>query len=129
MVGVDTNIVVRLLTQDDAKQGAKARRVFERESVLLAKTVLLESEWVLRSLYGFERSRIADSFAALIALPDVSCEDLRNVKDAIEWTRKGMDFADAIHLASARAAGNFATFDGKLRQLAAELTDITTVRL
>lgn len=129
MIAVDTNVIVRLLTQDEPTQAVKARRLFEGESIMLAKTVLLESEWVLHSLYGFEPARIAESFAALIALPDVACEDIRCVTDAIEWMRQGMEFADAIHLASARAAGSFATFDRKLVKRGASLTEIKIVQL
>jgi predicted nucleic-acid-binding protein len=127
MLAVDTNMVVRLLTEDEPVHAARAREIFERETVLLVKTVLLETQWVLRSLYGFESSRIADSFAGLVALSNVVCEDLRCVTDAIEWMRNGMDFADALHLASSRPAGRFATFDRKLIKRAAEAADITTV--
>jgi len=69
MTGVDTNMVVRLLTEDEANQAAKARALFERDTVLLTKTVLLETEWVLRSLYAFERLRIAESLISLLELP------------------------------------------------------------
>jgi len=105
VVAVDTNVVVRLLTGDEPAQTARARAMFEREAVLLAKTVILESEWVLRRLYRFGSDRIADAFAALIGLPDLVCEDSGAVADAIQWMRDGMDFADALHLASARPAG------------------------
>jgi predicted nucleic acid-binding protein len=128
VVAVDTNVVVRLLTGDDPAQAARARAIFERDSVLLAKTVMLESEWVLRRLYRFGADRIAEAFAALIALPDVACEDPAAVADAIRWMRGGMDFADALHLASARPAGRFATFDAALVRRAAKVADIKIVR-
>jgi predicted nucleic-acid-binding protein len=128
VVAVDTNVVIRLLTGDEPAQTARARAMFEREAVLLAKTVILESEWVLRRLYRFGSDRIADAFAALIALPDLVCEDARAVADAIQWMRDGMDFADALHLASARPAGRFATFDDKLAKRAAKIADIAVVR-
>ena len=129
MVAVDTNVVVRLLTDDEPAQAARARAMFEREEVLLAKTVLLESEWVLRRLYRFGSGRIADAFVNLIALPDVVCEDALAVADALQWMRGGMDFADALHLASARPAGRFATFDDKLVKRAAKIADIAVVGL
>lgn len=128
MVAVDTNVLVRLLTGDEPAQTARARAIVERETVLLAKTVILESEWVLRRLYRFDSRRIADAFVALIALPDLVCEDARAVADAIQWMRDGMDFADALHLASARPAGRFATFDGKLARRAAKIADIAVIR-
>lgn len=128
MLAVDTNVIVRLLTEDEPVQAARAREIFERETVLLVKTVLLETEWVLRSVYGFESSRIADSLHALAALPNVVCEDLHSVADAIKWTRAGMDFADALHLASSRPARRFATFDRKFVKSAAGVSDIMAVQ-
>jgi len=128
VVAVDTNVLVRLLTGDEPGQSARARALFEREAVLLAKTVILESEWVLRRLYRFGSERIADAFVALVALPDLVCEDAGAVADAIQWLRGGMDFADALHLASARSAGRFATFDDKLAKRAAKIADIELIR-
>ena len=128
MVAIDTNVLVRLLTGDEPAQTTRACAIFERETVLLAKTVILETEWVLRRLYRFGSARIADAFLALIALPDLVCEDMGAMADAIQWMRGGMDFADALHLASARPAGRFATFDDKLVQRAAKIADIAVIR-
>ena len=128
MLAVDTNVVVRFLTGDDPAQAARARAIFQRETVFLAKTVVLETEWVLRSLYRFEAVRIIDALRSLIALQNVVCEDMESVANAIEWVRAGLDFADALHLASARPAGRFATFDRKLIESAANIADLTTVQ-
>ena len=127
MLAVDTNVVVRLLTGDNPAQAARARAIFQRETVLLVKTVILETEWVLRSLYRFDAIRILDAFTSLIALPNVVCEDIASVANAIEWARGGIDFADALHLASGRPAGRFATFDRKLIEGARNITDIAPV--
>jgi predicted nucleic acid-binding protein len=128
VLAVDTNVLVRLLTGDEPEQTARARAIFERETVLLAKTVILESEWVLRRLYHLDSDRIGEAFVALLGLPDLVCEDAGAVADAIRWMRDGMDFADALHLASARPAGRFATFDDKLAKRAAKISDIAVVR-
>ncbi len=125
MLAVDTNVVVRFLTDDDLAQAARARTIFQQETVLLVKSVLFETEWVLRSLYRFDPIRIIDAFTSLIALPNVECEDIGSVANAIEWVRTGMDFADALHLASATVAGRFATFDRKLIEGSRNLTGIT----
>jgi predicted nucleic-acid-binding protein len=53
MFAVDTNIVVRYLVNDSAAQAARARRLVEREDIFVPLTVLLETEWVLRGVYGF----------------------------------------------------------------------------
>ena len=111
MIAVDTNVVIRLLTGDDAAQLARARKLFETETVFIPKTVILEAEWVLRSLYGLASRKIADAFAALVALPQVHVEDAGEIVDALGWLRRGVDFADALHLASSHMAERFATFD------------------
>ena len=50
------------------------------------------------------------------------------VSKAIQWMREGLDFADALHLESARPAGRFATFDRKLAGRAAKIVDIAIIR-
>jgi len=114
VIAVDTNVIVRLLTGDEAKQARRAQQLFERETIFLPKTVLLEAEWVLRRLYGFAPRRVIDAFGNLIALPNVRCEDVSAVGVALEWGRRGIDFADALHVASSRDAADFASFDGAL---------------
>ena len=124
MVAVDTNVVVRLLTEDDPGQAKRARSLFERETILVPTTVLLEAEWVLRRLYGLDVTRIIDALTALIALPNVRCEHLATVTAALDWTRAGLDFADALHLAGGRAAEPFVTFDAKLVKHAKRISDL-----
>lgn len=124
MVAVDTNVVVRLLTEDDPRQAKRARSLFEGETILVPTTVLLEAEWVLRRLYGLDVVRIVDALAALIALPNVRCEHLGAVTAALDWTRAGLDFADALHVAGGRAAERFATFDAKLVKRAKRTPDL-----
>jgi len=53
MIAVDTNVLVRFLVRDDAKQAARAAALIQANEIWVCKTVLLETEWVLRSLYGF----------------------------------------------------------------------------
>ena len=118
MIAVDTNVVVRLLVADDLKQSARARALFDAETIWLAKTVILETEWVLRRLYDLDRARVADALSAVIALPNVRCEDEDAVIEALGWASKGVDFADALHLASARGATRFASFDRQLAKRA-----------
>ena len=124
MVAVDTNVVVRLLTEDDPKQAKRARSLFERETILVPTTVLLEAEWVLRRLYGLDVIRIVDALSALIALPNVRCEHLGAVTAALDWTRAGLDFADALHLAGSGTAECFVTFDAKLVKRAKQIPDL-----
>ena len=125
MIAVDTNVVVRLLTGDDPTQFARAHKLFETETIFLPKTVVLEAEWVLRSLYGLPAQDIVRALSALIALPQVRSEDASTIVEALELSRRGLDFADALHIASSRMAERFATFDRTLiRRARASATHI-----
>jgi predicted nucleic-acid-binding protein len=110
MVAVDANVVVRYLVQDDAGQALRATRLLRSQPVWLAKTVLLECEWVLRGAYQFPPDEIAAAFRALLGLANVEVEDAPAVAAALHAVERGMDFADALHAASA-ATRRFVTFD------------------
>jgi predicted nucleic-acid-binding protein len=111
MIAVDTNVLIRLLTGDDPKQAASARGLFERSPIWIAKTVLLETGWVLRGRYGFEESAIREAFRKLSGLPNVQIEDESAVAAALDLVSHGLDFADALHLASRPADASFVSFD------------------
>src|SRR5882672_8518139 len=100
MTAVDTNVIVRLVTADDPRQEAAARAVFAAAPIWIAKTVFLETVWVLRNLYNFDQSEIREALTKLLGLPDVHAEDPACVADALTLTIQGVDFADAIHLSS-----------------------------
>jgi predicted nucleic-acid-binding protein len=128
VVAVDTNVVVRLLTGDDARQAARASALFRAEEIWLSKSVILETEWVLRSLYRFRGDRLCAAMLALTSLPKVRVEDPAAVSRALGWTSLGMDFADALHLASRSESANFVSFDEKLVKRAKGL-GVTAVAL
>jgi len=111
MTAVDTNVVVRLLTADDPKQAAAAKSLFQRQPVWIAKTVLLETGWVLRSLYGYEESAIREAFIKLLGLKNVHVEDEPAVAAALAPTTQGIDLADALHLCSRPPGAVFVSFD------------------
>lgn len=111
MIAADTNILVRLLTLDDARQAAAAKALFAVGPVWIAKTVLLETGWVLRSLYGYEESEIADAFGKLLGLESVKVEDQAAVAAALALSARGLEFADALHLSSRPAGSKFVSFD------------------
>jgi predicted nucleic acid-binding protein len=118
MLAIDTNVIIRYLTGDHPRQSARARTLIEREDVFVATTVLLETEWVLRSVYEFSRSAVFDALAAFAGLPRVTLEAPALVAEAIEWARRGIDFADALHLVSAKDCAAFGTFDEKFARAA-----------
>jgi len=111
MTAVDTSVVVRLLTADDAKQAAAAKSLFQRQPIWIAKTVLLETGWVLRSLYGYEEGVIREAFIKLLGLKNVHVEDEPSVAAALALTAQGIDLADALHLSSRPPGAAFVSFD------------------
>jgi predicted nucleic-acid-binding protein len=118
MIAVDTNVLVRLLTGDDPKQEAAARSLFAFGQIWIAKTVLLETCWVLRGLYGFEESAIRDAFAKLLGLKNVRAEDESSVAAALALTAHGLELADAMHLSSRPPGAAFVSFDNSFVQRA-----------
>jgi predicted nucleic-acid-binding protein len=111
VIAVDTNVVVRLLTEDDLSQAEIARSLFASEHVWLAKTVLLETCWVLKSLFGFDERAVRTALAKLLGLENVSIEDEVGVSAALLLADAGVELADALHFASSPPAATFATFD------------------
>jgi predicted nucleic-acid-binding protein len=111
MIAVDTNVLVRLLTGDEPEQAAAARALFAAEPIWIAKTVLLETGWVLRSLYGFEESEIRDAFTKLLGLKNVHMEDESSMAAALALSAYGIELADAMHLSSRPPGAAFVSFD------------------
>jgi predicted nucleic-acid-binding protein len=115
---VDTNVVVRFLTGDDAEQFKHARRAMESGTVFIPKTVLLETEWVLRRAYSIAPRQILDAMESLLRAAEIVIEDESAIEQALLWYRDGMDLADALHIASRGAATQFLTFDKRLTSAA-----------
>jgi hypothetical protein len=72
---------------------------------------LLETGWVLRSLYGFEESAIRDAFTKLLGLKNVRAEDESAVAAALDLTVQEIELADAMHLSSRPPGAAFVSFD------------------
>ncbi|MDE0037906.1 MAG: type II toxin-antitoxin system VapC family toxin [Gammaproteobacteria bacterium] len=111
MRAIDTNVVVRYLTGDDAAQAARARAAVDADDVFVSTTVLLESEWVLRAVYGFGSEEVVAALRAFAGLPTVSVESPVLLAEALERVDLGMDFADALHLGAAGHCSELLTFD------------------
>lgn len=75
MQAVDTNIVIRYLTGDDPEQAARARAAVGAGNVFVGTTVMLESEWVLRSVYGHDRKEAVAALRSFAGLPEVLVEN------------------------------------------------------
>lgn len=114
MYAVDTNIVVRYVTNDDPVQSPLARQFVDANEVRVTWTVMLESGWVLGSAHKLSRERIVFVVRQFVRLPTVFVDEAQRFAEALEWFEQGMDFADAMHLAGCSDADTFATFDRKL---------------
>ncbi len=110
MKSVDTNVVLRFLLGDDAKQTAIADKIMASD-VSVPLTVLLEVGWVLASRYGFERNQLSQMLIQLVDRPLIHFADRASVRAALLLFAQGTDFADAIHLVASRGTESFVTFD------------------
>ena len=111
MPALDTNVLVRYIVQDDARQLAAARRLISRciaegSTLFVPVTVVLELEWVLRSGFGFGKDDVLLALSSLFSAADLSFESERALEVALQLFRKGSaDFADCLHVALAAQAG------------------------
>jgi predicted nucleic-acid-binding protein len=102
VTGLDTNVVVRHLVQDDPKQSARASRLIEsteREggSLFLSQIVLCEVVWVLESAYREPRRRVAEALEKMLLAPVFVVEERDDVRAALATYRQGSaDFADYL---------------------------------
>lgn len=120
MTGLDTDVLVRYFlggtdaTPATRRQASAARRLIEGDAPLqICKTVLLELEWVLRGLYATTPAQFVSVLDHLLALPHVTLEDRLSIEAALDAHRRGLDFADALHLASCRTCTSMASFDDR----------------
>ncbi|MCU6453589.1 type II toxin-antitoxin system VapC family toxin [Sphingomonas sp. A2-49] len=114
MIAVDTNVVVRLIVADDEGQLMAALDLVSRDDAYVSLTVLMETEWVLRSRYAYSRGAIHAAFDALPALLRLHVEAPGDVAWALKRYALGGELADYLHIASARTIGRFASFEKKL---------------
>lgn len=102
MRGLDTNVIVRYVTQDDREQSRRADAVFtgaasSGDKLFINAIVLCELVWVLRSAYNEPRDRIVPVIEALVETPEVVVEDADLARRALaDWQRGQGDFADCF---------------------------------
>lgn len=121
MIALDTNILARFLTADDPVQGPRAKRLLEgNDTYWLPITVLLELAWVLQSK-GWGRAVLAGKLRELVSVRNMRMQHPEAVYRALDWFAKGMDLADALHVALSAQADEFRTFDERLARKAVAL--------
>ena len=124
MLAIDTNVVVRYLVGDHPAQSAKARKLIDGTDIFVCTTVLLETEWVLRSVYGYPPAQLERALRAFAGLPRVTLEDPISAAKALNWLAGGMDFADALHVAKAEGCEAFISFDQRLAAAANAVSEV-----
>jgi|SRR5208283_300277 len=127
MIGLDTNILVRYLTQDDPVQSAKATEILEKQLSeenpgYISIIVMVETVWVLDRAYGFKAQEIAAAIEGILQTDVLVVENEQDVFTAMLSYKAGEGaFADVLIAALAARAGcsHTLTFDRKAAKLPA----------
>jgi len=125
MIGLDTNILVRYLAQDDPVQSPKARDIFERRLTeknpgFVSVVAMVETVWVLDRAYGLSSQEISASIERMLQTDVLIVENEQEVFTAMVALRSGEgSFADALIGALATRAGcaHNLTFDNRALRL------------
>jgi predicted nucleic-acid-binding protein len=120
VIAVDTNILARALANEENADTATEKQQRQAQSLLASgqrlfvpASVVLELEWVLRACYGQPAKLIADTLADMLQVAHIEVERAATITQALEWMRLGLDFADALHLASSAECSELVTFEAR----------------
>lgn len=120
MRAADTNLIVRLLIRDNAKQ-TKAAEDFIKSGAWVSLVVLAETTWALQSIYDLRAQEIADAIEMLLRHESVAIEQAETVESALRLyqAHPKLGFSDCLILEIARKAGHlpFGTFDRALGKI------------
>jgi len=119
MIGLDTNVLLRYLTQDDPKHSARATEIIEQrltaeEPGFISLVSVLEVAWVLKSLFKRSRLQIANDIEMLLAADTLEIQNEQEVYTALVALRNGSGtFEDALigSLGAWRGCSATLTFD------------------
>ena len=121
MRAVDTNVLVRLITRDDARQ-AVAAESFVEPGAWVSVLVLAETTWVLANVYELTSHGLAKAIEMLLNHRDLVLQDGETVSAALELFRAqpALGFSACLILESSRKAGHLplGTFDRRLAKVA-----------
>lgn len=124
MIGIDTNVLVRYIAQDDRAQSARATAFIERECSaatpgFVGLVVLAEVVWVSESLYAAGRQEVSDIVRRILSIKQLVVQEAETAWRALRLFESGKaDFADCLVACSALAAGceSVVTFDKQAAQ-------------
>ena len=119
MIALDTNVLARLVTNDDKVQAKEAADLIDSGVALFVPvTVMLELEWVLRGAYNLDNVAVLRTFEHLLSIRNISFERQANIEQALKYYAQGIDFADALHHSVTVTCTGLASFDKKFEKLA-----------
>lgn len=126
MIGIDTNVLLRVLVRDQQEQVRAAEQLIaahcsKDEPGYVSRVVIAETVWVLKDVYGYGRSQIAAAMRAVLNVSELEIESPDEVDAAIvDFERSSADFTDCLLARTNAAAGceYTATFDRKAAKLA-----------
>ncbi|MBN8958014.1 MAG: type II toxin-antitoxin system VapC family toxin, partial [Rhizobiales bacterium] len=127
-LAVDTNVLARGLVDDGSEQAMRSRQCMIENEVFVSDTVLLETEWLLRSRMNLDRQQINSLFSGLLATPNAHFSNRESIVEAIIAHQAGFDFADALHLVGAGGCDAMVTFDRNFIRLARKNESSVQVR-
>lgn len=114
MIGLDTNVLVRYLAQDDDEQTPRATEIVEaldeQGQGFVCLVALVELHWVLRRTFGVSADEAALIVEGLLAAAWLVVQESDLVRRAVGQARTGVDFADALVAELGAAAGCTTTF-------------------
>lgn len=120
MLSVDTNVLIRLLVRDDAKQ-AKLADQYIAKGAWVSHLVLAETIWVLGSVYGLSSAKQIEALSLLLGHETLVLQDADTVSAALSHfqSKPTLGFSDCLVLEIARKAGHLplGTFDSALSKL------------
>jgi predicted nucleic-acid-binding protein len=120
MLAIDTNVLVRLVTRDDAAQ-VETAEAYIQKGVWVSHVVLAETAWVLRDLYDREHEEIITAIDLMLLNKNLTIQDADVVAAALDQYRRRprLGFSDCLVLEIARKAGHLplGTFDRDLGKL------------
>ena len=126
MIGLDTNVVLRLLLNDDLKQRQRAVKAIQQAKVLSVRVtitlaVVLEMEWVLRSVAKMTKPQVLSVFDLLLESYDIEIDNEKALEQALHiYANAAADFAECLFLAQYQRMGcqTMLTFDAKAARMA-----------
>lgn len=123
MIAIDTNALIRILIEDDAEQAKAVKNLIikiesESDHILILIEVLIETVWVLESIYDCTREEIADFLEMIVRTSTFLVDEPAVMRSAVSQYRRGGDFADLIIVGQAKRckAKNLISFDKKLQK-------------